>query len=140
MIGPCLLLLLLHCIFNICCSAASFSSAATISYNVKILNMNVWGIRYYSDMKQERFAGIEKFLQSSNYDVIFLQELWSLEDYQALRKKYQYGTQHGSPGSLTCPATTDNGFHFLHISPLDCNGLTILSKHPIIDTSYSIKL
>lgn len=98
--------------------------------------MNVWGIRYYSDMKSERMRGIARFLRRSDYDIIFIQELWTPEDYKMLRSSYRYGSQHGSPGSLTCPLMDAEELHFLHISPLDCNGLTILSKHKILDTEW----
>ena len=80
--------------------------------------------------------GIARFLRRSDYDIIFIQELWTPEDYKMLRSSYRYGSQHGSPGSLTCPLMDAEELHFLHISPLDCNGLTILSKHKILDTEW----
>ena len=126
-------------IFILILNVAIFNTVRSSSdhFSLRMLNMNVWGIRYYSERKDERMKGIVKFLQNSDYDIIFIQELWTPKDYKMLKKLYKYSTQHGSPDSYTCPLMDgDDDVHFLRISPLDCNGLTILSKHKILDTEY----
>ena len=53
--------LLVYCIliiFCACITGTQYNNATSISYNVKILNMNVWGIRYYADRKSERMKAI----------------------------------------------------------------------------------
>ena len=59
--------------------------------------MNVWGIRYSADRRSERMKGIAKFLRESDYDLVFIQELWSFYDYKLLMSsyRYDYGTRHG---------------------------------------------
>ena len=102
--------------------------------------MNVWGIRYSADRRSERMKGIAKFLRESDYDIVFIQELWSFYDYKLLMSsyRYDYGTSHGTPGSMTCPSmdSSDHSYIRSYVSPLDCNGLTILSRFPITDTEF----
>ena len=59
--------------------------------------MNVWGIRYSADRRSERMKGIASFLRRSDYDLVFIQELWSFQDYKLLMSsyRYDYGTRHG---------------------------------------------
>ena len=102
--------------------------------------MNVWGIRYSADRRSERMKGIATFLRKSDYDIVFIQELWSFQDYKLLMSSYRhdYGTRHGTPGSMTCPSmsSSDHSYIRSYVSPLDCNGLTILSRFPITDTEF----
>ena len=92
--GEIVMVLEVYCILIIFCSCITgsrFNNATSISYNVKILNMNVWGIRYYSERKNERMEAIYKFLMKADYDIVFLQELWSFDDYKLLRQRWKKG-------------------------------------------------
>lgn len=131
-------LVFLVCIFCIC--ESNSKSSTPVNFNIRVVNMNVWGIRYSADRRSERMKGIASFLRNSDYDLVFIQELWSFSDYKLLLSSYGsgHGTRHGTPGSMTCPSMSASEHSYIrsYVSPLDCNGLTILSKFPITDTEF----
>ena len=68
------------------------------SFDLKILNLNVWGMRL-ADEKNERIAAIAKMLQNSDYDAVLVQEAWYNMDYHLLAATFPHVTDYGTPGS-----------------------------------------
>lgn len=109
--------------------------------SLKVLVMNVWGDNIWGEEKETRMPKIAKFLENSNYDLVFIQEAWYYEDFEMLTDTFPYSTFYGSSGSLLCPCVNEKSplstLARLKLSvqslPLDCNGLTILSKYEILD-------
>ena len=66
------------------------------SFDLNILNLNVWGL---ADAKKERMPAIAKMLQNSDYDVVLVQEAWYNVDYLLLAATFPYVTNYGTPGS-----------------------------------------
>ena len=135
-----LISLLALLVSSVCKPQFHSKSSPLVNFNIRVINMNVWGVRYSADRRSERMKGIATFLRNSDYDLVFIQELWSFSDYKLLMSSYgsNYGTKHGTPGSMTCPSmsATEHSYIRSYVSPLDCNGLTILSKFPITDTEF----
>ena len=65
------------------------------SFDLKIFNMNVWGVK---TAEQKRMAAIAKMLRKSNYDAVLVQEAWYNVDYHLLAKTFPYVTNYGTPG------------------------------------------
>ena len=106
---------------SVCLAAGNFN---TTQVNIKILNMNVWGVKFFSKERRARMRGTAEFLRASDYDLVFIQELWYQEDFQLLAATFPYSTRQGTPGSYLCPPAAD--YWAFQLAPLDCNGLTIL--------------
>ncbi|XP_064489856.1 sphingomyelin phosphodiesterase 2-like [Ornithodoros turicata] len=85
---------------------------------VKVFTLNCWGIPVISKHRHERMATIASYLAVSDFDFVFLQELWSQEDFNTVHSK----TSHNLPYA-----------HYFHSGVLG-SGVCILSKSPIIDT------
>ena len=66
-------------------------------------------------------------IAQSDYDVIFLQEVWYRSDHKLLRTALPYSTYFGSFNS-DCSGV---------ILPLGCSGLTILSRHPLSEINFT---
>ena len=66
-------------------------------------------------------------IAQSDYDVIFLQEVWYRSDHKLLRTALPYSTYFGSFNS-DCSGV---------ILPLGCSGLTILSRHPLSEVVFT---
>jgi len=103
---------------------------------LKVLLMNIWGLRL-AKKKNTRIPEIAKFLKKSIHDIVFIQEAWYYPDYKQLRDTFPYYTFFGTPGSLSCPPTNDSqSLRNRIVGPLDCHGLTILSKHKILEIDH----
>ena len=68
------------------------------SFDLKILNLNVWGLKL-ADLKNERMPAIAKMLKNSDYDVVLVQEAWYNVDYHLLAATFPHVTNYGTPGS-----------------------------------------
>lgn len=94
---------------------------------LKVLNLNTWGLNWpWSKDRSYRYKAITEIIALSNYDVILLQEVWYRADYEVLRKALPYVT-HFESYNVWCK--------WLYL-PLLCSGLTILSRHPIVDQDF----
>ena len=69
------------------------------SFDLKILNLNVWGLKL-ADRKNERMPAIAKMLLHSDYDAVLVQEAWYNVDYHLLAATFPYVTNYGTPGSV----------------------------------------
>ncbi|GIX85023.1 putative neutral sphingomyelinase [Caerostris darwini] len=54
---------------------------------LNIFTLNCWGIVGISRHRKERMEAIATHIASSDYDFVFLQEIWSQNDYQMICKK-----------------------------------------------------
>jgi len=99
------------------------------SFDLNILNLNVWGL---ADAKKERMPAIAKMLQNSDYDVVLVQEAWYNVDYLLLAATFPYVTNYGTPGSRFCPITPRTQKYYIQPFPVQCHGLMILSRWPIV--------
>ncbi|XP_076311464.1 neutral sphingomyelinase isoform X2 [Tachypleus tridentatus] len=85
---------------------------------LKVLTLNCWGIVGFSRDRTKRMAAIASHLAISDYDFVFLQEVWSQDDYQMISKKV----------SEVLP------YSFYFHSGVVGSGVCILSRSRIIDT------
>ncbi|XP_794902.3 putative neutral sphingomyelinase [Strongylocentrotus purpuratus] len=88
---------------------------------LNVVTLNCWGLPFgVSKHRSERMQHIAKELASGAYDIVSLQEIWVMEDYQLIKSTVEKVLPHS--------------FYFrmgmLH------GGLCIFSKWPIIDTFY----
>ncbi|KAI0248373.1 DNase I-like protein [Lactifluus subvellereus] len=60
------------------------SSAET---HLNIFTLNCWGLKYVSKRRSERIDAIMRYLESSQFDIIALQELWVYADYDIARSR-----------------------------------------------------
>lgn len=85
---------------------------------LRVLTLNCWGIVGLSKHRVERMTAIANYLSTSDYDFVFLQEVWSQQDFKRIRRK----TKHNLP----------YGHYFF--SGVIGSGVCILSKGPIVDS------
>lgn len=80
---------------------------------VKVLTFNIWGLHYLAKRIKERLVFIAEEL--AGYDIVCLQEVWSVQDYNYLRKKLE------------------KSLPYCHcfFSGIIGSGLCIFSRHPI---------
>ncbi|XP_067129168.1 putative neutral sphingomyelinase [Centruroides vittatus] len=88
---------------------------------IKVFTLNVWGIVGISKNRKERIIAIASHLASSDYDFVFLQEVWSQEDYKYICKK---------------TASVLPYAHYFY-SGVFGSGVCILSKSKIRDTAMN---
>ncbi|GBN35665.1 Sphingomyelin phosphodiesterase 2 [Araneus ventricosus] len=75
---------------------------------LNIFTLNCWGIVGISRHRKERMEAIANHIASSDYDFVFLQEIWSQKDFQMICKKaadvlpYSYYFHSGVLGSGVC--------------------------------------
>ena len=67
------------------------------SFDLNILNLNVWGLGL-ANRKNERMPAIAEMLLQSDYDVVLLQEAWYNADYRILARTFPHVTFYGTPG------------------------------------------
>lgn len=86
---------------------------------VKVLTLNCWGLVGFSKNRRERMDALEHILalNETDIDFVFLQEMWSEDDFQQLL----VAVKHVLPYS-----------HYFY-SGVVGSGVCILSKWPIID-------
>jgi len=91
---------------------------------LKVMNLNLWGLGWpLAEDKDARMLALREELQAGDYDIVMLQELWYRADYDLLRTTMPYVSQYDN---LNSGCTS-------FLLPLGCSGLTVLSRHPIVD-------
>ncbi|NXA39556.1 NSMA phosphodiesterase, partial [Eudromia elegans] len=85
---------------------------------LRVFNLNCWGIRYLSKRRRERVRLLGDTLRREPFDLVLLQEVWSEQDYGLLREKL----------ASCCPFS-----HYFR-SGIIGSGLCVFSKFPILDT------
>lgn len=83
-------------------------------FTVRVLTLNCWGLWLGARKRGQRIAGIVRYLQENNYDIVFLQEVWVTSDFELIRNE------------------TSNIYRFAHLfrsgSVLGSSGIVILCK------------
>lgn len=92
----------------------------TSEVTIHILTLNCWGIPYVSKNRRARMEAIAEKLVTENYDIICLQEVWSIDDFKMMKAK----TQEQLPYS-----------HYFYSGVLG-SGVCILSRFPIQDVMF----
>jgi len=89
--------------------------------SIRVISLNCWGLKYISRHRNERISqiGIELANLQPQPEIVGLQEIWTQQDYLALRKQTQNILPFGK---------------FYH-SGIFGGGLAILSKWPIVESS-----
>lgn len=85
---------------------------------VRVMTLNCWGIVGISKHRVERMTAIANYLATTEYDFVFLQEIWSQEDFKRIRRKAKHNLPYG---------------HYF-FSGVIGSGVCLLSKSPIVDT------
>jgi endonuclease/exonuclease/phosphatase family metal-dependent hydrolase len=105
-----------------------FSGPDVINQKLRILNINMWGLKWPLGMDQmPRFHALRENLRKNYYDVVLLQEVWQRNLYDILEKSMPY----------VSPFKAYNGCSGRFPVPLECSGLMILSRHPIEKVFYN---
>ncbi|GFU38018.1 putative neutral sphingomyelinase [Nephila pilipes] len=86
---------------------------------LNVFTLNCWGIIGISRHRKERMEAIASHIASSDYDFVFLQEIWSQKDFQMICKK----------AAAVLPYS-----HYFHSGVLG-SGVCILSKGIIVDAA-----
>ncbi|XP_037699040.1 sphingomyelin phosphodiesterase 2 isoform X2 [Choloepus didactylus] len=89
---------------------------------LRVFNLNCWDIPYLSKHRAERLKRLGDFLNMESFDLALLEEVWSEQDFEALRQKLL----------PTYPAA-----HYFR-SGLIGSGLCVFSKHPIQELTQHI--
>ena len=103
---------------------------------IRVLSLSVWGSPASFGVldKQERMEAIGEYIRDHNdtLDVVILQELWMRPDHATILS-YLHGTglSMTSVGDLA-PAVCDG-----RAAPTYCSGLALITRFPIIDTSFT---
>ncbi|GAB1864971.1 sphingomyelin phosphodiesterase [Camponotus japonicus] len=88
--------------------------------SASILTLNCWGIPYVSKNRITRMSAIAEKCASREYDIICLQEVWSVEDFKVIKAKVQEILPHS---------------HYFY-SGVVGSGICILSRYPIYDVMF----
>lgn len=88
--------------------------------SASILTLNCWGIPYVSKNRVARISAIAEKCASREYDIICLQEVWSLQDFKAIKAKVQEVLPYS---------------HYF-LSGVVGSGVCILSRYPIYDVMF----
>ncbi|XP_058789340.1 putative neutral sphingomyelinase [Phymastichus coffea] len=56
---------------------------------LNVLTLNCWGIPYVSKNRIDRMNAIAERLNDENYDIVCLQEIWSINDFRLIRSRTQ---------------------------------------------------
>ena len=51
-------------------------------FTLRMLDLNVFGVRFESETVAVRMEGIKRLLENSLYDLVLVQEAWYNEDYR----------------------------------------------------------
>ncbi|XP_053975647.1 putative neutral sphingomyelinase isoform X1 [Hylaeus volcanicus] len=92
----------------------------TNEVSLNILDLNCWGIPYVSQNRKARMEAIGEKFAVENYDIICLQEVWSVRDFKMLKAKTQEQLAYS---------------HYFH-SGVFGSGICILSRYPIQDVMF----
>ncbi|KAH8992449.1 inositol phosphophingolipids phospholipase C [Lactarius akahatsu] len=61
--------------------------STTVETRIDVFSLNCWGLKYVSKRRSERIQAIARFLESSDFDIVALQELWVYADYEIVRSR-----------------------------------------------------
>ncbi|KAL2132014.1 hypothetical protein VTI74DRAFT_4298 [Chaetomium olivicolor] len=88
---------------------------------INLVTLNCWGLKYISKLRRERLAEIGRQLSIANPrpDIVALQECWTQEDYQSIRRQTRFILPYAK-------------FYF---SAALGGGLAIFSRWPIEESS-----
>jgi sphingomyelin phosphodiesterase 2 len=94
---------------------------AAMPMEINVITLNCWGLKYLAKFRRERLAEIGNRIAAADPvpQIVGLQECWTQEDYQSIRK----ATKHILP------------FGKFYHSGIFGGGLAILSKWPIEESS-----
>ncbi|XP_046831355.1 putative neutral sphingomyelinase [Vespa crabro] len=87
---------------------------------INFLTLNCWGIPYISKNRKIRMEAIAEKLSTEEYDIISLQEVWSIDDFKMIRTKVQEKLPYS---------------HYFHSGVLG-SGVCIFSKYCIEDVMF----
>ncbi|ORY87097.1 Endonuclease/exonuclease/phosphatase [Protomyces lactucae-debilis] len=85
---------------------------------LEIVSLNCWGLKYISELTDERIAHIADELANGTSDIVCLQEIWQRRHWRLLRDRVKDRLPHSK----------------YFYSGMMGSGLAILSRHPIIGT------
>ncbi|KAL0095573.1 DNase I-like protein [Phycomyces blakesleeanus] len=88
--------------------------------DLSVLTLNCWGLYFIAKQRKTRLRAIADALSNENHDIVTLQEIWMLEDFEYLKSKVEN----------VLP------FSNYYYSGALGSGLAILSRFPIVSTSY----
>ncbi|KAI7877007.1 DNase I-like protein [Lichtheimia hyalospora FSU 10163] len=91
------------------------------SNKLSVLSLNCWGLNIVSKKRRFRLCAIADAISNTDYDIVALQELWMPEDFEYLKQQTQSMLPYAN----------------LYYSGALGSGLAILSRYPIVSTSYS---
>jgi len=89
-------------------SETSHQRISRAKTTINVFTINVWGLKFVAKNRLERFKAISEFVNSSDYDVVFMQELWLDTDYLEMKQRikvkfpYAHNFDSGIIGSGTC--------------------------------------
>lgn len=87
----------------------------TSETTINFLTLNCWGIPYVSKDRKVRMEAIAEKFSTGEYDIISLQEVWSIDDFKMIRAKIAEQLPYS---------------HYFHSGVLG-SGICIFSKYPI---------
>lgn len=87
---------------------------------LKVLSLNCWAIPYVSKDRAARLDAIADKLITGDFDIVCLQEIWSVMDFRLLKSKTQEQLPHA---------------HYFHSGVMG-SGVCVLSRHPILDVMF----
>lgn len=88
--------------------------------DIKVLTLNTWGLLYVSKDVEIRMEHIGSELAKGEYDIVALQEVWSLRHYESIVEKVKEKLPYA---------------YYFHSGVIG-SGCATFSKYPIIDTFY----
>ncbi|KAI7855527.1 Endonuclease/exonuclease/phosphatase [Circinella umbellata] len=87
---------------------------------LSVLTLNCWGLNFVSKKRRFRLKAIADAISHADHDIVTLQEIWMWEDFDYLKQQTQFTLPYAK-----CFYSGALG-----------SGLAILSKYPIVSTSY----
>ena len=95
--------------------------------------LNVWGMPYSLGGldKEERIDHIADIVNTSDFDVILLEELWMQPNYETIRAKIPkdyHITEFRDLALATCDGRA---------APTFCSGLTVISRFPFVEKEFN---
>ncbi|KAI8146382.1 Endonuclease/exonuclease/phosphatase [Fennellomyces sp. T-0311] len=87
---------------------------------LSVLSLNCWGLNIVSKKRRFRLRAIADAISTCDYDIVTLQELWMWEDFDYLKQQTQSMLPYAK---------------YFYSGALG-SGLAILSRFPIVSTSY----
>ena len=101
----------------------------------KVLTLNCWGLKFVSKLRKERFKAISEYIYNSGseYDVVFLQEVWCQSDFETLKAKLCTSQgQYGDGTDFNVPYPYAHYFS----NGIIGSGTCILSKFRLLQANY----